>query len=143
MNKDKKIVSLFVLSILGFWFSGYLSGIKFFSETCAFGESCPYFLGYPACYFGFIMFTLLLMLSFGLTYNKINIRVGIKGILTVSFLGVLFAGYYTLKEIPILFEKGVSAYILGLPTCALGLIFYVLVFLITLFTEKSINYKRV
>ncbi len=137
MNKDKKIVSLFILSILGFWFSGYLSGIKFLSETCAFGESCPYFLGYPACYFGFIMFTLLLIFSFGLTFGRVNIQTGIKGVMSVSFLGILFAGYFTLYEIPVLFQKGLSAYVLGLPTCALGLIFYVLVFCIGISAKKK------
>ena len=46
----------------------------------------------------------------------------------VSILGILFAGYYTLGELPTLFEKGISTYILGLPTCALGLLFYLFVF---------------
>lgn len=137
MIKDKKIVSLFVLSILGFWFSGYLSGIKFFSETCAFGESCPYFLGFPACYFGFVMFVLLTAFSFALVFNKIRIISGVKNIIGVSVLGILFAGYFTLKEIPLLFQKGFSAYVLGLPTCALGLIFYILIFIIGVSVKRK------
>ena len=50
---------MFSLGLAGILFSGYLSAIKFFSATCAFNEPCPYFLGYPACYFGFGMFLII------------------------------------------------------------------------------------
>ena len=53
----------FILSLLGVLFSGYLSGIKFFTSTCAFNESCPIFLGLPACYFGFALFLILFITS--------------------------------------------------------------------------------
>jgi disulfide bond formation protein DsbB len=57
--------------------------------------------------------------------RRIDERKAAKAILYVSFLGVLFSGYFTFGELPILFEEGFAAYMLGLPTCALGLIFYV------------------
>jgi hypothetical protein len=134
MNKDKKIVALFILSLAGLLFSGYLSGVKFFTETCAFSEPCPYFLGLPACYFGFGMFLLITIFSSLLFFSKINKKTGLDGVSMVSFLGILFAGYFTIKEIPILFNEGLSAYILGLPTCALGFLFFCLIFGI------SVNY---
>jgi uncharacterized membrane protein len=123
MNK-----SILALSTLGVAFSGYLSSYKFFSDTCALGETCPYFLGVPACYFGFIMFLALTILSHLTVFNRITVSRGLRAIQIVSGLGILFAGYFTAIELPKLFSLGLKAYILGLPTCALGLIFYVIVF---------------
>ena len=132
MKKDKMTTTLFVLSIAGLLFSGYLSGVKFFTTTCAFKEACPLFLGYPACYFGFAMFLLITVFSSLLLFSKIESNSLLKGISIVSFSGVLFAGYFTFREIPILFKEGLGTYMLGLPTCALGLIFYIIIFVLTL-----------
>jgi len=120
--------SLFILGILGSLFSGYLSAVKFFTENCAFNEGCPYFLGYPACYFGFLMF-FTTMVSAGLhVFHIVDGKKANEVVYAVSILGILFAGYYTFLELPVLFEEGIGAYILGLPTCALGLVFYIAVF---------------
>ncbi len=129
MSTHRKVEwSLFVLGIAGSLFSGYLSGVKFFTENCAFSEACPYFLGYPACYFGFAMF-LTIMVSAGLhVFHIVDGKKANEVVYATSILGVLFAGYHTLLELPILFEEGLGAYILGLPTCALGLMFYIAVF---------------
>ncbi len=137
MKKDKKITTLFIFSVAGVLFSGYLSGVKFFAKTCAFGESCPYFLGYPACYFGFAMFLAITLFSSLLLYSKIEEKKGLMGIGSVSLLGIIFAGHFTILELPILFAKGLGAYLLGLPTCALGLIFYIAIFVITIITLKQ------
>lgn len=139
MNKDKKTISLFVLGLAGVLFSGYLSGVKFFSDTCAFNEGCPYFLGYPACYYGFVMFLLIFIFSSLLLLSKIGTRKGLSIVMRVSILGILFAGYFTLQEIPLLLEQGFKAYMLGLPTCALGLIFYILVFIVSVVSLKEKN----
>ncbi len=130
-------MGLFVLSLMGVMFSGYLSGVKFFTETCAFNESCPYFWGYPACYFGFGMFSALFITSALLLWQKIGKKKGLLGMILVSILGILFAGYFTLGELPILFEKGLSAYLLGLPTCALGLVFFVVIFFVSLLALRK------
>ncbi len=130
MKKDKNIIILFVLGVAGVLFSGYLSGVKFFTSTCAFGESCPYFWGYPACYFGFIMFLVIAIFSSLLLFSRMQKKNGLSVLSLVSLLGILFAGKFTLAEIPVLFQEGLGAYILGLPTCALGLIFYILIFTI-------------
>jgi len=131
MKKDKISITLFVLSIAGLLFSGYLSGVKFFSSTCAFNEPCPYFLGYPACYFGFAMFLLITIFSSLLLFSKIEKGKSLAGIFLVSFLGMLFAGYFTLPEMPVLAREGFSAYMLGLPTCSMGFVFYTLIFILS------------
>lgn len=128
MGKDKKIVTLLLLSVAGALFSGYLSSVKYFTSSCALGESCPVFLGYPACYFGFAMFLAITALSTMLVLSRIEAKRGLLGVSAVSLLGILFAGCFTLKEIPILFQNGFGAYVLGLPTCAWGLLFYVFIF---------------
>lgn len=138
MKKDKKNIVLLILSIAGVLFSGYLSGTKLFTGTCAFNESCPYFLGYPACYFGFVMFLTLLIFSSLLVAGKIENKKGLKGMGWVSFLGVLFAGYFTLEELPILLSQGLNAYMLGLPTCAMGLLFFIIICILSfIFLKQS------
>lgn len=134
---NKKII-LF-LGFAGLLFAGYMSSLKFFSDTCAFGESCPYFLGYPACYYGFFMYLIITLFAYLVVFRYINKKTGLNILGLVSSLGVLFAGYFTVLELPLLFEKGLNAYVLGLPTCALGLIFYVLILLFVLKEYKK-NY---
>jgi len=118
---------LFWVTLAGFLFSGYLSGTKFFSGDCAFNEACPYFFTIPACYIGFILFALLFLASILLVLKRLQARTLLQTILGVGFLGILYAGWFTLKELPVLFDQGLSAYILGLPTCAMGFVFYVIV----------------
>lgn len=119
--------ALLYLALAGFAFSGYLSGVKLFSGHCAFNEGCPFFLGYPACYFGFGMFTLISLFAGLLVFKKWDAQQNLNSLLFVAVLGILFAGYFTFRELPILFSEGLGAYLLGLPTCALGLIFYVII----------------
>lgn len=115
-----------IFGIAGFLFSGYLSSIKFFSQTCAFHESCPFFLGYPACYYGFVMYTVIMISALLGVLGKLHTTRQYRIIFVTSLLGILFAGYFTLGELPTLFTKGLTAYVFGLPTCALGLIFYLI-----------------
>lgn len=133
---------LLYLSLAGVLFSGYLSGVKFFSSQCAFGETCPLFLGYPACYFGFTLFVILMISATLLVFSRLSRRVLLQVMTFVSLLGVLFAGSYTLDELPLLFSEGVKAYMLGLPTCALGFIFFVCLLAVcirTLIREYRVN----
>lgn len=116
-----------IIGVAGLIFSGYLSAVKLFSNTCAFNESCPYFLGYPACYYGFVLFLIITIITFLRIFKLIENKLGLIISLATSFFGVLFAGYFTFKELPLLLTQGISAYIMGLPTCALGLIFYILI----------------
>lgn len=134
---NKKII--LSLGFGGLLFAGYMSSLKFFSDTCAFGESCPYFLGYPACYYGLFMYFLITIFAYLVVFEYINAKTGLKILGIVSSLGVLFAGYFTILELPLLFSEGLGAYLLGLPTCALGLIFYVLI-LVFVLKEYKKNY---
>jgi len=128
-----------IFSIGGLFFAGYLSGVKLFTSSCAFNEACPYFLGYPACWYGFAMYLTMTILSFLLWQSKISSMKGLNSILGVSILGILFAGYYTVGELPRLFSEGLGAYFLGLPTCVLGLIFYILIFACVLVTKSRLK----
>ncbi len=140
MSTHRKIEwALFILGLGGLAFSGYLSGVKFFSETCAFNESCPYFLGYPACYYGFGMYLLITLYTGLHVVHRIEGKKANQIVLAVSLVGILFAGYFTFGELPVLFEEGLSAYVLGLPTCALGLIFYTIIALLSLRLRRDFN----
>jgi uncharacterized membrane protein len=131
MSTQRRIAwSLFILGIAGSLFSGYLSGVKFFTKNCAFNESCPYFIGYPACYFGFAMFATIMVFAGFHVFHVMNGKKANEVVFVISLLGILFAGYFTVIELSTLLSDGISAYILGLPTCALGLIVYCAVFVL-------------
>ncbi len=119
---------IFIFALAGVLFSGYLSAVKFFTKTCAFNETCPYFLGYPACWYGFLMFiAMFIVASLGLL-KKFSADSAVKIILVVSALGILFAGSFVAQEISASKLTGN----LGLSTCVYGLIFYILIFAVSL-----------
>ncbi len=122
---------LFALSIAGLLFSGYLSGVKFFSEVCALNEQCPYFFGYPACYYGFAMFLVMSVLLIQHFLGALTRSLVLTALSIVSGAGIIFAGYFTSLELPKFFAEGFSAYLLGLPTCAYGLLVYIAIFVIS------------
>ncbi|MEK7118419.1 MAG: hypothetical protein AAB869_02305 [Patescibacteria group bacterium] len=115
-------------SIAGLLFSGYLSAVRFFSAVCAFNEGCPYFLGLPACYYGFVMYILLTLFSIAALRRNINFESALVAVVVVAFLGILFAGYFTAIELPALSKGAFASSALGVPTCFLGLVFYMLIF---------------
>ncbi|GMU74170.1 MAG: hypothetical protein AMXMBFR44_3680 [Candidatus Campbellbacteria bacterium] len=129
--------ALFLLSLAGATFSGYLSGVKLFSKTCAFGETCPIFWGYPACYYGFALFFILLILSSLLLWSDSAARKKVNAIAATSLVGVLFSGYFSYLELPNLLSGAVS-YTLGVSTCLLGFIFFIIIFIVSLFARKRI-----
>lgn len=146
MKPSTYVKMMFWLGLAGVLFSGYLSGVKLLTSTCAFSEPCPYFLGYPACWYGFGMFSIMFLASiFGLlkTFSPKSVAI-IASI--ISGLGILFAGYFTIPEIQKLLANTETNYSLGLPTCAYGLIFYVLIFIISAWyltkKEQVINGSR-
>lgn len=128
---------MFFLGLAGLLFSGYLSAVKLFTSACAFNEPCQYFLGYPACWFGFGMFLVIFSFAlFGLFKNSSEKIVSII-ITTVSALGILFAGHFVIPEIGNLFAGIHKAYTLVLPTCAYGLIFYIIIFVFSVWYLKA------
>ena len=119
--------TLYTLTFLGFLFSGYLSAVKFITTSCFLNEPCPYFLGYPACWFGFGFFTLLLISALVGGMKSELLRTSAKVQAVVSLLGTVFATYFTVPEI-IHLINGEKTFALGLPTCAYGLVFFISIF---------------
>jgi uncharacterized membrane protein len=110
---------LFFLALAGLLFSGYLSAVKLFSGSCAFNEPCPYFLGYPACWYGFAMY-LFMFITASLGFaGKISPAATLKASAVVSFIGILFAGSFVVQE-------------LVFSTCFYGLVFYIAIFITSL-----------
>lgn len=138
MQSIKKFkISFLIFSLAGVLFSGYLSGTKLFSSVCAFGETCPIFLGLPACYYGFIMFFLLAVFSIVLALDKWNLKALSKALLITSLVGVIFAGKFAIEELPLFFQNGFGSYTFGLPTCVMGWLFFIVVFVLSVFFYKS------
>lgn len=114
----------FALSLAGTIFAGYLSLYRYFSGSCAFNEPCPTFLGYPSCWFGFGLFAILLATSAaGLADASARTRL-IRPLLGTSTAGVLFAGWFTAREVFGWLSGAGVRYALGAPTCAYGLVFF-------------------
>lgn len=133
---------LLILSLGGLLFSGYLSAIKLFSDTCAFNEPCPYFLGYPACWYGFVLFFILFISSLLCFWRKMDLKKTSKINSLISFLGILFAGYFTLPELKSLLTGTGGLYSLGLPTCAYGLIFYMIIFILSIKSYSNTRHEK-
>src|SRR5689334_6444861 len=87
------------LASAGVLFSGYLSGKKFFTSNCAFDEPCPLFLGYPTCYFGFALFSAMLVIAILALAQILADRTSRYALRLVSLSGMLFAGYFVAAEI--------------------------------------------
>lgn len=125
---NKHVITLFIISLCGVLFAGYLAGVKVFNKECALDTSCSYFLGLPTCIYGFVMFTILLIgASILLFSKKTSCHVGIlKMIFIVAMVGSLFSLYFAAVEI----MGGVTSALI-LPTCAYGLIAYLIVLIVS------------
>lgn len=131
----KKI--LFIFGLAGVLFSGYLSVVKIFTSVCAFNEPCPYFLGYPACWYGFAMFLTIFVLSILGLFSLIREKILKSAAMFISGLGIIFAGYFTIPEVLKFFNGEPTNYTLILPTCAYGLIFYLLIFILSIYAYRE------
>ncbi len=138
MEKFSKMhYTMFAFIAAGLAFSGYLAATKFFSDTCAFGATCPIFLGYPACYTGFLVYAIISIVAIISLFKKELSRILLVTITGVSFFGVLFSGKLTLAEMSVLFEQGFVPFVKSLPLCSVGLIFYAIIFIISLIIGKD------
>jgi hypothetical protein len=117
-----------LLAAAGTAFAGYLGGVKLFTDTCAFNEPCPYFLGYPACWYGFALFLALLIVAVMALRGRLAEPKAWRWLTGVAALGTVFAGRYVVEEVVGWLTVGrFQGYGLGLPTCVYGLVFYVLI----------------
>ena len=120
------------LALAGTAFAGYLSGVKLLTDTCAFNEPCPYFLGYPACWYGFALFLSLLAVSVAGMRAMLREPLAKRLLAGISALGIVFAGSFVVQEVIAWLAVGrILGYGLGLPTCVYGLVFYIAIFLCT------------
>lgn len=119
-----RMIAIFVLCLAGLSFAGYMSGVRYFTNTCALGERCPTFFGYPACYVGFALYLLMTLITLGALRGALAEPGAVLAVRSIAVAGVAFAGFYTLGELPTLFRRGFRAFILVLPTCAWGLLVY-------------------
>lgn len=124
----KRIKCIIGLSIFGTLFSGYLSWGKFFNGTCTLQNGgCSDFLGYPTCYYGFVMF--ILLLTFSVLYKLKGKMQYLKALCRISLAGILFSTWFSFIEIiPMITEK--VRYDLFFPSCFYGLIAYIAIFCI-------------
>lgn len=139
MTVNKYVKIAFWLTLAGTAFSGYLSGVKFFGGTCAFGEACPVFLGYPACYYGFTLFaSMFIATSVALAY-KVGEKWPLKFNTIFAALGILFSGYFVVVEVIGWIQHGFDPKFFGLSTCAYGLLFFAAIFVFTLVSFKKLT----
>lgn len=135
--KKENYNKIFVLfSLGGVLFSGFLSFWRLFTGSCPLVGECPYFLGYPACYFGFLMFLTLFVASLMLMFKKYETKRLLQILFYVSLLGLLFSGYFSIKELLFSSCVGDCNYALLLPTCVYGFVFYLAILITVLKYRK-------
>ena len=142
-----KINQIILLSIGGVLFSGYLSAVKLFSHSCAIDTGCSYFLGYPTCYYGFAIFTLILLAALA---NKFCSWGGQKmktarlhALRTFAAIGIIFSTYFSAIEIWQMISKKMVYGALIMPTCFYGLIFYIWVFVLAMRIKNKSSESKV
>lgn len=132
MTYSSYVKTVLVLSLGGVLFAGYLSAVKIFSDTCAFNEPCPYFLGYPACWYGFVMYSVMFLATLTAFVKRNGSLCPVKINALVALFGILFAGYFVSSEFRLWMSSTENLnYSLGLPTCTYGLIFYIIIFILS------------
>ncbi len=132
MTPDTYVHFIFWLSLSGAVFAGYLSAVRLLTKQCALDRPCPYFLGFPACWVGFVVFlfmlgTIALMHTGYLTAMAAPVMAGF------SLLGIIFSGYFTLKEVFVWMRSTEPSKKLVLPSCAYGLVFFIVIFILSVY----------
>jgi len=110
-----------------------MSAIRLFTGACAFNEFCPYFLGYPACWYGFAMFLAMFIVTTLAFSKKIQAETAITTDIIVALFGIFFSGRFAIIE----FVRSLALGGPALSTCALGLIFYCAIFIIALVAPEE------
>src|SRR5579883_2796109 len=137
VKRSRYIVLNMVLALAGVLFSGYMSAVKFMTSNCVFNEPCPMFLGYPACYFGFGLFLTMFLTTLNFLGRRCGVQAMRKVLRVVSLAGTLFAGSFVYQELLRYRTGGYQPGTLVLPTCAYGLIFFLLIFGVSLHRPRA------
>lgn len=114
-----KLTLLFIL--IGIAFSGYLGGNSL-SGTCPIGGACPYFLGYPACFYGLAMYSALLVVFLLSWKGRLAKPKALLAQMGIAGLGVLFAASLLVQEV--LIDRPIAI-------CAMGLVMYGAIFVLS------------
>lgn len=131
--KQKELLRIILLiSIFGLAFTGYLTFGTLISGSCPVNGECPYFLGYPACDYGLVMFLIIFIISLMSLVTKFNKVTLLKILMLVSLAGVIFSGYFSLVEM-----MTPRAFTLLLPTCIYGLIMYLIIEITSFYALKA------
>lgn len=128
---------IWALSLSGVLFAGYLTGVKLLTGTCAFNEGCPLFLGYPTCWYGLAMYVAMTIAASLALLGKVSPLPAFRIVRAFAGVGVLFSGFYTFQELPKIWREGVSAYLLGLPTCAYGFLVFVTILILSYLAVRA------
>ena len=115
-----------LMATVGIAFSGYLSGVQWLSGVCSPTPLRSFFLGYPACYTGFILFTAMLLAAATALVARVKSSWPVAANVAVSAVGVAFAGRLTFVEL--MTNHSPSAYSADLRSSAYGLAFFGAVF---------------
>ena len=136
MEKRSYVNTIFIFSLIGVLFSGYLTFAKLVLDSCPLTEGCPYFLGYPACVYGLVLFLILFITVISLMKNYTKEK--LKILVYVSLIGVIFSTYTSIVELvyPSCLD-GICKYSLLLPTCVYGLVMYLVIFVLSLKLYKK------
>ena len=125
---------IFGFSTTGLLFSGYLALSQLFAGAQTSNEAIQLFLGLPLCWYGVLFYIGVLALAICIFQKRISFERGLIAIAGLSFLGILFAAYLTFVEIPTFLKKGFAADTFEMPTCFMGLVFFMLIFLVAALT---------
>lgn len=132
MAPDTYLFITFWLALAGIFFAGYLTAVRLVTKKCAFNESCPYFLGFPSCWYGFTMFIILFSADLSARVGYLSVTTATNVLLGVALLGILFSGYFSLQELVAWLRSPSKSYALVLPSCSYGLVFYIAIFILSL-----------
>ena len=132
MTPDTYLLFIFWLALSGAIFAGYLSAVRLLTKECALDRPCPYFLGFPACWVGFIVF-LFMLGAVALTRMGYLTAMAAPVLAGFSLLGIIFSGYFTLKEVFAWMRSTEVPKKLVLPSCSYGLVFFIVIFFLSIY----------
>lgn len=122
------LMFIFIFSICGIAFSGYLFLTSLVLGRHALSESAQIFLGVPAFYSGLLLFAVLITLSVYVHKRRISFEHWLMSTTAASFIGIMFAMFLTFKEMPTFLKYGFTVYTYAVPTSFIDLVFFMLVF---------------
>ncbi len=127
MSYKAYLTTTLVLSLGGTLFAGYLSVYRALTGSCALNEPCPFFLGYPACWYGFALFLALFLVALAARIRGDAFRRGAAYLALISFTGSIFSGSFVAGDVVLWLAEG-RQYALILPSCVYGFVFYLMIF---------------